>query len=99
MDLITLRTGATVPEPIYKTTMVNLERLWGDNPIAFIELVSPARDANHQPFDNVTEVLTERSFMANGRLHDSVRDVVLAATEGDDFDMRMVSPLSEPSDV
>ena len=96
-----LRTGEEVPLSTLKAYMIALPLLRDDvnHPMAFYELVEACRDKEYVLFVNNTKsALEERSFIGgvdedgHVRIHDDVRRVVLAATEGDGFDVRLVSP-------
>jgi len=56
VKVVTLRTGAEVPEPVIRTVTITMSRLMETDPIALYEAV------------------------------------ILAATEGDGMDLRLVSP-------
>jgi hypothetical protein len=99
MELIVLKNGAEEAEPLVKVAMLSLESLIQSSPIAFYELVMKCRDSNHQFFGNTVERLKELSLVQrDGTIHDSVRNIVLSAAEGDGLDMKLVSPVpSNPS--
>lgn len=94
IQLLTLRTGAEVPDVLLASVSSALGRLWATNPIAVFELVSLARDPNHELSGNSGEVLERFGLLQGGRLHGAIKDIVLASTDGEDVDIRQVSPLA-----
>lgn len=95
MTAITLRTGETVDQGVYRSTMISLELLWKNNPIAVAELVAYARNHQHAMFGNTRDVVERHGLMEHGQLHASTRDVILASFEGDEDSLQFVSALGE----
>lgn len=94
MKIVTLRTGVKVPEPVLLTTLVALHELSND-PISTYELVMLARNPNHQLWANASTVLARLGLlMDDGKMHRSIREVVLAAFDGEDVDIYRVYPLT-----
>lgn len=48
IDMVKLKNGSEVPEPVVVTTMMNIELLMEKNPIAFYELVQKCRNPKHK---------------------------------------------------
>lgn len=93
---ITLNNGATALSSTVTAIMLNLGAAYDQEPIAFRELVSICRDKTHVPFGNTGRKLIERGLLEpDGRPHDLVRDVVLSAVTGDDFDLHLGSPVPD----
>ena len=92
--VVTLRTGAEVPEPLVKTALIAIARLNEINPVALIEAYEVARDKTHPPFGNTGEVLREIGLLErDGTMHDGTRDVLLATVaDFEDYDFHLVSP-------
>jgi len=91
-----LRTGAEVPDTLVRTVTLTLTRLFDRDPIAFYEAVMMAREPGHEPFGSTAETLKQYDFIdIYPRLHRSVRDVILAAVDGAEFDMHLVSPYAD----
>lgn len=101
-EIVTLRTGKQVAEGALKTTMVALRTMADSKPIALIELVATCRDPAHVLWGGSAADLKALGMIegvyedGTVRVHDVVRDVVLAATDGDDLTLALVSPL-EPA--
>jgi hypothetical protein len=91
-----LRTGTEVPDGLTAPTMLSLEKLWEENPVALYELVQLARDSSHVLFGGTGGVLRKLALIEpDGELHGVTRDIVLAATEGNGFDLCLRSPYAE----
>jgi len=75
--------------------MLSLTNLMRENPIAFYELVMKCRNPEHELFGNTGEVLSPLNLIQpNGHVHDGIRNIVLSATEGEELDMTLGSPVS-----
>lgn len=85
-----------LPEAIIRTTYVSLSSLVKAEPIAFLELVELARSDQQGLGENPAQVALSLRGLVDppGRLHEAVREVVLASTVGDGLDLRL-RPLSE----
>jgi hypothetical protein len=71
-------------------TLMSLEMLMEENPIAFYELVQLCRDKNHSLFGNTYDKLLGLSLIqGNGQPHQSTREIVLAHTEGEGLDLTL----------
>ncbi len=91
--VVRLRTGAEVPEPLVATTVLALEALMDSHPVALYEAVELARNPSHVPFGRTGAILRGHGLLdGSGQMLGTARDVILAATEGDGFDVRLVSP-------
>lgn len=75
---------------------MNLEAVLEGNPIVFYEAVMIARDRSHVPFGNAGEKLKEWGLLqsADGQMHSTVRNVILASVEGDGLEM-CIGPLKQ----
>lgn len=90
---ITLKNGSVEFQPLVKITMLSLEKLMLDKPILFYELVMKARDSKHVFFGNSADDLKSLNLIHNDEtLHESIRNIIVSATEGDGLDMKLVSP-------
>lgn len=100
-EYVTLRTGRRVLASALGTTAMILDDMWITDPVAVFELVYACRDSSHVLWGNTgvrlkrNELITEVLSDGTARVHDYVRDIVLASTEdaGPD-DVRMISPLA-----
>jgi hypothetical protein len=77
--------------------MLTLDRLMATDPIALYEAVMMAREPGYEPFGNTGQTLRKYDFIdIYPRLHKTVRDVILAATEGEAGGLHLVSPYPVP---
>jgi hypothetical protein len=77
-----LRTGKTVPEPVVATTMMTLHKLAGGDPVALYDLVKLCEDGKKIFWQSSRDVLEKLSMIQPGdRVHDDVREIVLAAVK------------------
>lgn len=89
-----LRTLAVVPTSVVATTTIALNALLeAGYVVAAYELVELARDPKYQLFGNTGDVLTRFGLLANGQLHDTVRDIILASFDGNDLNLTLVNPV------
>lgn len=94
--VVTLRTGAEVPEGAVKSLRMALDSLMDTYPIALYEALEVARDKNHVPFGKTGDVLRESHLLeAGGTMHGVTRDVILALLEEENYEIRFVSPYAE----
>jgi hypothetical protein len=90
-----LRTGEMVASVTVTATMLSLEGLLAADPIAFYECVEMARRPSHLPLVSPDVVIENHGLLQDGRMHDEVRKVILAATEGEGTELRLVSPAQQ----
>ncbi|MBD3330043.1 hypothetical protein GF354_00765 [Candidatus Peregrinibacteria bacterium] len=97
MEAARLKNGSEEFKPLVQMTMASLSKLAETNPIAFYELVMKCREQGHELFGNTGEVLQSLALIQDerGTVHDSIRNVVLSAVEGDGLDMTLRSPFAE----
>jgi len=97
---VRLKNGDEVPEVMVKVVMLSLKTLNETYPIAFYELVMACRDREHVLFGNSHEILARLTLIeeiddtGRPRIHDLTRSIVLSAAEGEELDMRLVSPVA-----
>ena len=90
----TLHTGAVVATPLVATVGMILRRLLDEGAaVPFYEAAMIARDASHRPFGRAGADLEKAGLLEGGRMHQSIRDVIVASVEGEGFDMKMRSPV------
>jgi hypothetical protein len=94
MEMVMLKNGATVAKPIALVVMLSLKTLLEKDPISFYELVMKCRDSKHSLWGGVDKKLQELKLLASdGNVDRSIKDIVLSAVTGVDFDMRLGSPV------
>lgn len=95
-ETVVLKNGAEEAKTIVNVLMKTLEDLVQQNPIAFYELVQLCKDSNHALFGNTGEILQQRALVqSDGRVHDSIQNVVLSAVQGEMLEMRLTNPVKE----
>jgi hypothetical protein len=93
MRMVKLRNGDTVPWPIVVGITERMNDLLDDQPFLFFELVSHARDRHRRwTADDLAALAATRIVDEQGNFPTAARNVVLAASDGDGFAMRMVDP-------
>ena len=92
METLKLKNGSEETTDIVTTLMMALRHLLDKKPIPFYELVMCCRDRSHQPVGNTGDVLSDFGLWNDG-VHESVRNVVLSAVEGDGWEIRLTSPI------
>lgn len=96
MRTVRLRNGAEEAEPVVIGVLLGLDLVIERNLVAFRELVAKARDDGYQVSAAGQTVLRARGLLAaEGRLHGSIRNVILAAVTGEGEGMVLGNPLAE----
>ncbi len=99
MSTVKLRNGAEEFGPLVPVVERRLQSLMNSDPLAFYDLTMRCRQGRaYTMFPVIESRLIESDLLqANGMPHDSIRNIVLSAVEGDDLEMRLVSPLAASS--
>jgi hypothetical protein len=94
--LIRLKNGSDEPRPLVSVTTLVIRSLLQSDPISFYELVMKARDPKHEIFSpHQTKVLTDLGFLDhNGRVHQSIANVLLSAVTGEGLEMTLGDPVA-----
>jgi len=95
MEMVRLKNGAEEGKPLVLATMMSLRRTMEKDPMAFYDFVMLCRDRHYEPFGNAIERLENLSLVHSGQVHESIRNVVLSAVEGDGLEMTIGSPVAE----
>jgi hypothetical protein len=91
---VRLRNGDELPQPVVMVIFMTLKQLLEEHPIAFYEMVMIARNPSHKPFWNTGAHLARLGILEDGgAMHDATRSVVLASTEGELHEVRLVYPI------
>lgn len=98
MEMVTLKNGMVETRVLVSTTMFVLGELFEKEPIQLYELVQKCRNSAHKMFGNTAQALADLSLVGPGpehRVHDSIRNIVLSASEGKGaLDLTIVSPIA-----
>ncbi len=98
--MVKLKNGAEEVMPLVALTVMRLERLLKDAPMALYELAEMARDREHKPWGKTGDEflgLATPNDDGTYAMHDSIRSIVVSAAEGEGLDMRLVNPVALPS--
>lgn len=94
----TLRNGRGEFAPLVAGTLIALQALLEQEPVAFYDLVMKCREPAYQFFGNAREKLQQRSLVQpDATVHSSIRNIVLSAVTGDGLDMTLHSPYRTPT--
>jgi len=95
MQLLKLRNGSEEPKPAVITTMQSLKALFESNVMAAYELRELCRNPNHIIFGDLDDELRALALIqSDNSIHDSIRNIVMCAFEGEGLDMTLVSPIA-----
>jgi hypothetical protein len=96
MDTVILKDGSEMMTSMVTVSMMSLRSLLDQDPIAFYELVMICRNPEHRLFGKTDTVLRSLALLeSDNRPHDMLRRIVINAVEGDDMEMKLVSPVAE----
>jgi hypothetical protein len=91
---VVLKNGAEEVESLVVVCMISLRTLSREAPLTLYDLAAKCRDSEYETFGNAEEELKQLGLMEDGgRIHDSIRNIVLSAIEGDGLDMHLTSPI------
>ena len=94
-DKVTLRTGKVTPESTVAIVWIVLNKVLETDSNAFQQLAVLARNPQHKLNGSTVDVLKNFDLLKkDGKLTDVVRDVVLAATSGEEPDFILVDPVT-----
>jgi len=94
METVRLRNGAEEAKPLVAVIIMSLERLMNERPLALYDLVMKCRDRAYELFGTNGDYLKDLNLVdQDGSIHESIRNVVLSATDGEGMDMVLRSPI------
>ncbi|MDO8686688.1 MAG: hypothetical protein Q7K11_00565 [Candidatus Berkelbacteria bacterium] len=89
---VILKTGKEADEHLVQAVVYALRNLLQSNPIAFMGLMEKCRNDSYMFFGNSQQILEEVALVdKNGIVPDGVKDIVLASTEGEIPNLRIVA--------
>ncbi len=94
MDMIKLRGGPQEAEAVVRVLLMTLRGLYAEHWTAFYDAVMLARDPAHKIFsESQRKALLDLSLIGRGdQMHESIRNIIRAAVEGDGLEMRIIDP-------
>ncbi len=103
METVTLKNGAEEALPLVNVTMFGLRNLMTEKPIVLYELAQLCRNPKHQPWGQTGEDLLALSLVGKAndgwQVHDSIRNIVLSAVEGDGLELTLGNPIAAPPEL
>ena len=97
MDTVELKNGTIHLTSFVSSIRSAIQHLLYNEPIAFNELVQLCRNQDHPIWEPSTRVLIEYPLLTKTAtgfvVHDGIRNIVLSATEGDEPNLKLVSPV------
>ena len=98
MDTVNLKNGTSELRILVVSTYGILKKMLDDmeGAIAFYELVEVCKNPSHQVFSSKQkEYLISRALMqSDGRIHQSVRNIVLSSVQGEGLELSLVNPIA-----
>lgn len=92
-ETITLKNGAEEVKPFVAVTIMALNRLFDEQPLALYDLLELAKDPGYPVFEASRKRLREDMLLSgDGKLDDSTRNVVLSAVSFDSDKIKISSP-------
>ena len=87
---VLLSNGAKEALGCIRATLLSLKSLKND-PITFYDAVTLARDPSYQIFQKPKEKMQDYGMInSSGKMHDSIRNIINCAVQGDDFEMEIL---------
>lgn len=90
---ILLTSGVTTTSPLLVCVMLTLQALFDEQPVAFYELVARCRRPGHALHGGTDALLERIGLLDQGAVPDAVREIVLAAVDGEALALRLTSPV------
>jgi hypothetical protein len=93
--MVTLKTGASVPESVVIVTIITMEKLMKTEPMVFYDLVEMCRDPKCKPFNEENKQrLLDLKLLGSQGVPTLTRDIVLASVSGNGSKMKMSNPIA-----
>ena len=97
MNILKLKNGSEECEPVVKVTMLSIQQLMKGLPGAIdaYELVEKCKDPSHKMFGDSEKHLIDVGLMEGpGRIHDSIKNIVLSSALGEGLELRFGDPVA-----
>lgn len=98
LEPVKLKNGATEARAAVAVLMQTLTMLANSQPLMLYELVEKCRKPQHKIWGGLARDLEKLSLVGpapDNRVHDTVRNIVLSAADGDGMQLALGSPLAE----
>lgn len=90
--IVQLRTGIEAHGALVAVLTLAIRRALRDEPLTLVDAVEMAHTGQPQAYS--ADRLEALGFTQQGRMHESTRDVILAATKGRDLNIVLVDPVA-----
>ncbi len=95
METVVLKNKTTEAKPLVLITMHILNELVKEGKgIVVYELTELAKDRDHKMWGNTSES-AKPLLDPTGQMHDSIRNIILNAIEGEELNLKIVSPIDD----
>lgn len=95
VEIVKLKNGTEEALILVAGTMMTLETFMKEQPSVLDQLLKVCENPEHKPIGDIGEVLEYWSMIqADGKVHDSVRNIVLSAVRRDGLDLIVESPVA-----
>lgn len=91
MEMVRLKNGSEEAKGLVAIVMLSLRSLLAEKPLVFHDLVMVCRDGT-KPWSDMTPAVDAALMESDGRVHDSIRHVIVSAVTGDGLDMLIGDP-------
>lgn len=96
MQISKLKNGAEEMRVLVGATMLSLKSLLADDPMAFYDLVELCKDPDYTVFGDNIDVLKAVALVGNdGKIHGSIKNIIVSAVTGEGLDMVLGSPVAD----
>jgi len=96
METVRLKNGTEEDKPSVVMTMMSLEHVMDERPLALYDLAMMCRDRNYEPFGSNGSYLKDLNLVdQDGSIHNSIRNIVLSAISGDGLDIVLRNPVAK----
>ncbi len=98
MEMVTLRNGQQEAKALVVATMMNLKQLTGDIPgwLQLADLVEACKSNDvYRGGGNAQDLVKRGLLQGDGKVHGSIRNIVLSSIHGDGPDMEVGSPIAK----
>ena len=94
MKVIKLKNGSEEALTLVTTISLSIRELLNNKPMALYDMVMKCRDDSYSIFGNNTNTLKNLALLGeDGKVHNSIKNIVLSSIEGEGLDMKFVYPI------
>lgn len=93
MNVVKLKNGIEEAEPAVRVGLFALKNLCSEKPFVFYDLVMICRDPKYKAWCDMTPAKDAGLMQSDGKIHDTIKNIVLSAVSGDGLEMQIGSPI------